>query len=250
MMKRLVVCGDSFLTPVSIVPYRETHFSEILAKKIGYELVPYSCGGMSNWGIAVQLNSALNSNTLPDLIIFNTTSPARLDWPISYKPIGGFPSVNDLYYDPNSKYSEKSNVNPTIMSRSIPSEYDIDTWILKSDPLFYKRHQVIKDYLVYLYHPELKWFVDKNLIESMIFKIIKKNIPFVLIMEQLCGEEAPDNFNWLFRHNNKCFFKDSFHYINANTISGINDPGYHTSPEFQHEFAEVLLDNYVRYLIN
>lgn len=250
MMKRLFVCGDSFLTPVSKDPYKGTHFSEILAEKIGYELVPYSCGGMSNWGIGVQLNTALNSDPLPDLLIFNTTSASRLDYPITYRSTGGFPSVDDLLYDPNSKYSKISNKNATIMSRSIPKTYDSDSWIMEADPLFYRRYKVIQDYLIFLYHPELKWFVDKNLIESMIFKIIKKNIPFILIMDQLCNGAMPDNFNWLFRHNSKCYYKDSYNYISANTINGENDPGYHTSPEFQQELAELVLNNHVHYLIS
>ena len=38
-MSRLVVCGDSFMTPVTTHP--KTHFSEIIADNLGYELVAY-----------------------------------------------------------------------------------------------------------------------------------------------------------------------------------------------------------------
>ena len=76
-MKKIIVCGDSFMSPV-VGDYAGTHFSEIVAKEINYELVAYSRGGMSNGGICIQVKSAIEAK--PDLILVGTTYFDRLEY--------------------------------------------------------------------------------------------------------------------------------------------------------------------------
>ena len=76
-MKRLFICGDSWMSPTTNHP--ETHFSEIFAKKTGFDLISYAHPGMSNGGIAVQLDTAIKNKA--DFILFGSTSFDRIEIP-------------------------------------------------------------------------------------------------------------------------------------------------------------------------
>ena len=112
-MKKMFVCGDSFMTPAWEAP--DLHFSEILSKKINYDLKTYARGGMSNGGICIQIESAIKKQA--DLIILNTTMADRLEIPII--PGEGIPDTainidHILYNHPQSlsSYDPELNQNP------------------------------------------------------------------------------------------------------------------------------------------
>jgi hypothetical protein len=124
-MKKLYICGDSFMTPSPETPGQ--HFSEILSIKIGYDLKILSRGGMSNGGICVQLEHAIEKNA--DFIIVNTTLIDRLEIPIN--PIGstlyGHESdvtLDNILYKHQqsiSSFDPEKNKDPKMISDTIQS---------------------------------------------------------------------------------------------------------------------------------
>jgi hypothetical protein len=64
--------------------YKGTHFSELLAEKLGYELIVYAKPGSSNGGICVQIEEAIRSK--PDLIIFGQTVADRIEFKVAENP--------------------------------------------------------------------------------------------------------------------------------------------------------------------
>ena len=56
-MKKLVGCGDRFSAVSKTLP--GTHYSEGLAKEIGWELLNYARRGCSNGGIRLQIQEAI-----------------------------------------------------------------------------------------------------------------------------------------------------------------------------------------------
>ena len=79
MNKILVVCGDSFHsitnmkvnTAIGLVDLSGSHYSELLAKKLNYDLVNLAIPGSSLSLLAIQILEAINLN--PSLIIIGPT---------------------------------------------------------------------------------------------------------------------------------------------------------------------------------
>lgn len=81
MRKKLVVCGDSFYSPVtSPDSYKGLHFCEVLTSKLDWDLVSYAKGACSNQVIRLQLDEAVKEK--PDLVIVGVTNPERVEIPV------------------------------------------------------------------------------------------------------------------------------------------------------------------------
>jgi hypothetical protein len=97
-MKKLVVCGDSYMASISHnINYSDNgsgkHFTELLADKLGWEVITFARGGCSNQTIRLQIDEAIKLN--PNYVIVSSTSPDRYEFPIN-------DMTRDNYYDKNS----------------------------------------------------------------------------------------------------------------------------------------------------
>ena len=77
-MKKLAICGDSFSAVSKILP--GTHFSELVAKTLGWELLNYARRGCSNGGIRLQIQEAIRQNA--SFIIIVPTGWDRMEIPV------------------------------------------------------------------------------------------------------------------------------------------------------------------------
>ena len=151
-MKKLVVCGDSFMSPC-IDESRGLHFTELLTEKIGWELVPLARGGCGNQTIRLQIEEAIKMQ--PDCVIIGLTSPDRFEFPIVrgehlYTTHGGLSNISYQRYPDASALNDLFDImSPTLESLTMSnvfngfeenfSEYDRDV-IQKWYTLFYDFH--------------------------------------------------------------------------------------------------------------
>jgi hypothetical protein len=104
-VKKLVVCGDSFMSSILYNSHDTDngygcHFTELLAEKIGWEVITFARGACSNRVIRLQIEEAIKIQ--PDCILIGMTTPDRYELPID--------PDNLVPYDPaellkNIKYS-------------------------------------------------------------------------------------------------------------------------------------------------
>lgn len=248
-MKKLIVCGDSYMTPMNR-PWKGkevvgTHFSEIIARRIGYELVVYARGGMSNLGICIQLHTALNYEPRPDLILLGTTSPDRSEWIYNDLQRIDKVSIKDInYHHPNSR-SHKTPLagdNPKVTSFQI-SDYFIKGGCLEQDGDIYKqeRKQSMESWLTWLYHPDIKKFNDLQIRKAMFADLDQSGIPYVICYDwfKLHDSEIkkPKNLNYA--------MDDLIQIPAFGHIDNDDDPGYHTPLEVQQKIADVILEKYL-----
>jgi hypothetical protein len=144
-VSKLIVCGDSFMSPISCKEGYDTgcglHFSELLSKKLGWELVSFARGACSNQTIRLQIDEAIKIN--PDYVIIASTSPDRFEFPIKnmktksyfekYK-LSFFEKINGLYNIDYNGFPDKSaehiqfNINkPKMFSETLNNIFNNQT---------------------------------------------------------------------------------------------------------------------------
>lgn len=258
-MKKMVVCGDSWMSPSIMSP--NTHFTQIVAEKLNLDLICLSRGGMSNGGICAQIESAIDMN--PDLIIFNTTCHDRIEVSIegSYKinninnPDRFSQDLNDtnrnkitakniLYRHKQyiTTYSDIVSKDPRIISDNLISLlteddsnfgniYDNDVKDMKS------KKRAIKEYFSEIYNHQWKQQIDMWCMEGIISKLYHSNINFLLTLDIL---RISKNIEWLPKKYIG-FDYDQFYELTRKDILEsnelFNDPGYHTVTKSQEFLA-------------
>ena len=252
-MKTLVVCGDSWMSPVkghNHEKYEGTHFSEIIAKKLNYKLITYSMSGMSMGGICIQLKTALELNPKPDLIIFNTTTSTRFEWPINDVDEIRDISVQDIYYckkESLSHYNEELNRHPKIICHSIDYIVDKQVYMWENKDKYGKeRLEALTQYLTWLYHPDLKRFMDSCMMYGMIRRVHDSNIPYLILLDN--GNSIARQCSWMSENNYASYDVELFDY--GHHDYNWEDPGYHTTVECQKKIADLLLTKYIPKLLN
>lgn len=251
-MKKLIVCGDSFMSPVTSEEFKGTHFSELVAKKINFELISLAGGGMSNGGIAIQLKTAIEMK--PDLIITNTTHSTRLEW--TYNEVKTIQNIStkDLFYaQPESLARTYSWINkdPKVISYSFDQILYNDGRnrlpICISDDVYKEqRINALREYFLYLYHPDLKKFTDTLMMVGILHLLHESKIPYIFLKDTT-GDIA-----------DSCKFLGKYNYASPDTnlvdlgygAPNYKDPGYHTTPEHQRKVAEILLEKYIPHLLD
>lgn len=242
------------MTPVA--PFPGKHFSEIFCQTLDFQLTVFSRGGMSNGGILIQLLSAIKSK--PDLIIFNTTTVDRIEFPTR------FPDSKKLVYDvknllynyPTQQHSSQAewmNKNVKVQSNSLLSLLRKNIYDPNLGP--YDNHhsenydtitnledkiKAIKTYYEFLYDHNMKNMIDSVMMYGIIHHLQTTNIPFVFVQNQL-DNVLPYEFT---NPKNDISYK-------FNTIIGPNicknpkqDPGFHTNFETQVKLANLLIEHY------
>lgn len=260
-MKKLIVCGDSFLSPVLSFP--GTHFSEIFSKELDFELLCYSRSGMSNAGIAIQLNTAIEKR--PDLIIFNTTGFDRTEIPVKYSNEFKLHDTYKCYTVENLLYTQSLglssnydwvNKNSNIWSIGISDVLSHMTFNKNLNQYFNhnamsnleliedfeEKVKATKSWFNFLYDPKLKKMIDSLMMYGIMHKLHMSNIPYIWVHDSLFSIGNPVDFSWMPNKNNVSVQGGTIVYNNRNLEN--QDPGYHTTFEGQHKIAQFLIEHY------
>jgi hypothetical protein len=258
-MKKMYVCGDSWMSPSVILP--NTHFSEIISKKLDYNLIAFSRGGMSNGGICIQIESAIKRNA--DFILVNTTSAERFEIPIKEESkIDTNFDVTDIVYATKeyvSSFNIGFNQNPRLISDCIglffmedPDNKNDDYWgsnrYRKFDKNIDKKRMIIKYYFEHLYSSSWKEKIDQMCLYSIFHKLHLSGIPYLLVLDQLNINktlpwitEKNVLLNWVdFNKRASKHLRESNNYV-------WKDPGYHSLPQDQEYAANEILNHIKKY---
>lgn len=226
--KKIIICGDSFMSPTTKSP--GTHFSEIVSREMGFELVPLARSAMSNGGIVSQLEYALSLR--PDLILFNTTFADRIEFTITQDNLLDSPedmTCEKFYYGERDDLSchLMGGNDPMIGSESIESLVRGDFFNTKSDSF--------NRFLFDIYNRSWKIKVDRHIIYSISHQLHTSGIPFLLMIDII---NASKNMEWL-SDKNRGFSWEILDLIRLeNAPDDFMDPGYHTTEEVQERIAE------------
>lgn len=270
MRKQLIVCGDSFMSPVITFP--GTHFTEIFAKELDFELTIFARSGMSNGGIAIQLESAIERK--PDLIIFSTTSFDRIEIPLKtgqssfiedYGKHYPFYNTYDLLYTQavgKSTLHPAMNQNPKLLSMSLADLLNITHYDSSLDP--YKNHNsvinlqfvdnfdtkkdVLKEWFYYLYDERWKNQVDNYILFAMLYKLHWYKIPFLWVNDSVL-RNLPEHIGSIIPPQYD--LRATVGHILGSQFrpKGWKDPGYHTDFETQQKAAQIVIEHYKNNLI-
>ena len=168
----IVVCGDSYCSAQATGP--RDHFSQILSDTYCYDVVNLARSGMSTVGICFQIRHAIDLK--PDVIIYNTTGPDRLEL-----------VINEGFYT-NKGLKNFAYLNPDDQSTGLKCVGDAEAPILSTvwqeiDHLVGKDYiRAIDYYLKYLFDWNLKSETDKWMIEHWHQKILESGIkPFKFV---------------------------------------------------------------------
>jgi hypothetical protein len=245
-MKTLYVCGDSFLTPSALYP--NTHFTEIISEKLGYELKVLAHGGMSNNGICLQIEAAIANNA--SFVIASPTYYDRTEIPIVDKSAKY--DVGDLFYYGSTYCNHDGKIDHSLFSDSIISllsEYNRERF--SKIPKMTEKIQTLKDYLVNLYNPIWKQQQDIWALYAAFHKLHLSKIPYLIVLDKT---NVTIEFNWLTDKNNTLPYTDIQHlvaqlieYSKQNNINA--DPGYHTFPKDQLYIADKILEHISKFNI-
>jgi hypothetical protein len=221
-----------------VINYPGTHFSEIIADKLGYELVAYSRAGMSNGGIAIQLDTAIQQK--PDLILLGTTYSDRIEFPINDpKPTSKF-TIHDISYaharDSISKEYDWLSKNPQLISTNLVEIISTDygnTLAACDEPN--KKEKVIRDWFRYLYHSDWKNQTDKWMMYAVLHQLHESNIPYIICNDLL---NVTKICPWVNSHS---VIEDITEITESRKTNFGVSIGYHTSVETQAVIAEYLI---------
>lgn len=234
--KKLVVCGDSFNSistqtdPVTGQIFKGTHWSEIVADQLDYQLINFAFGGASTSMIVLQILEAIKLN--PDLIITGWACGlgTRIEYLINEKDIVIGENLGEFAYKnrPHPYHQLNRIVNEKVTSSNILLMPDQDL-AKKLAILFPNRLLVYKDI----------WAVSYAVSE-----LSRSKIPFLVF-------ETPPKFpktepkpftNELLKHclKENIIFQDELDFSEYE-IKSNSPPIYHTAVESQIEIANYIM---------
>ena len=256
--KKLMVCGCSFSALSIKEEHKGTHFSEIIARRLGWDLINNAYQGCSNGGIRLQVEEVVRQK--PDFAIIIPTFFDRTEIPITgLRP--DFKNLSWLEFDRFMKtytgYDENKgidNINyanctdPALICENYVSL--VNDWVhpyRRSEPLSPEVVTAVKQFVTYLYDANWKKQQDRWIIEQGMLELKHNNIPFIMI---------PTLSLWKY-FDKKPRMLDEKYYTTDETycplkVSGLpefdvsanewkNDPGYHTN----HAGQEHIADKYI-----
>jgi hypothetical protein len=188
MTKTLGVCGGSYWTAViedekipDTIGAEGTHFTEILAKRLGYEYYTLARPGMSNYGIRLQVDEMIKKRV--DFVIFGNATAGRIEVP--FKKFNREYGIHNISY---INYCSLSRNNVDNSKASIVSETLVNLSSYhdqKSDNrnAFIKPEQAttIKSYLLDLHDNEYKKQLDIWVLSSAIQALEDAKIPYLFM---------------------------------------------------------------------
>lgn len=236
MTKNIVVCGDSFQSISTQENYNGTHWSEILAKKLGCNLINLAMPGCSNAVISLQIMEAINLK--PDFIVLGWAAShgQRIEYlnnELDSTKIGKINLGHFLYNYRSHPYDNLNyNKNPILKSSSIPLVH----------------HKEFRNQLAtFSAVPVFNYFIDECIMVYSIMKLSKFNIPFLMFETGIGNHIYPLESKWIeemldFCEEKNIIFKNDMHklYSKEELDNLKNYPIYHTSIQTQHIISDYI----------
>lgn len=232
-MKKIIVCGCSWMSCDYGPEIKGTHFSERLADELGYELIMYSRPGSSNGGICVQIEEAIKAK--PDLILFGQTVADRVEVRIIEEMFTG---KGFIYYDDPVALADlvgKHEDNPSILSDNLSSLLIGSlAHVLKDKSKSWcdERTTALQNWFNLLYSPKMKRQIDTWCLYAVQHKLYESKIPAIKVID-LLNYDTP----WY-----KCCTGDT--YKPTHYIPDVDSVGYHTNTSRQKDIVNDI-KNYI-----
>ena len=244
--KKLMVCGCSFSALPLDEKHQGTHFSQILAKRWGYDLINNAYRGCSNGGIRLQMEEVIRQK--PDFAIIIPTFFDRTEIPITgikpdysnftWKEFDNFVKKYHGYNDNNGidNINYAGCVHPSLICENYVSL--THNWVhpyRRNEPLAPEVVNAIKDFVAYLYDPHWKRQQDRWIIEHGCLELINNNIPFLMIPTlALWSNDKPKilDSKYYILDDEFCPLRTSMmpdYTLGDITKDWSTDPGYHTN---------------------
>jgi hypothetical protein len=125
IVAHIIVCGDSFCS--ADTTDERFHFSQILEDVYNHKINRFSQAGCGNLAICFQIKQAIECK--PDVIIFNSTWPGRIDVPLKkYNKESG---LNHCYKNPKEQSTtddllQKHTGYDALFSTSVAEDFEHD----------------------------------------------------------------------------------------------------------------------------
>lgn len=247
-MPTLGICGDSWYAATQNIDREDTvdsegkHFSELLAKKINYDLFTLARGACSNSCIRLQISEIVKRKV--DFIIVGTTSVNRIE----------YPRYDNKEFDPNlGIYNMYYTCHPDQSSL----HFDKEKEILISDTLtniFGGKHcyapvrseeqrDAIKHYYLEMFDVRFREQQDAWIISSGIQEIREAGIPYLLL-----GHPWLEHANYFKQDSKRDILYDSIGGVSRNIVPWIYGVSgrrrWHTTDDVQVQIAQNLY-NYI-----
>jgi hypothetical protein len=232
---RIISCGSSFSSLEPKLP--NTHYTEILAKELGAELINIAKPGSSNFAIRLQIETAIAMK--PDLITFEFASASRIDLPLSaFNEDGNYDSKLNAH---NLRYTNYHSVvdktidqsKESIVSDGIRNFID-GVCFPANERLTPNSRRALEYWFTELYDEDLKYHQDYFTCTSAFLPLENSGIPYIWTRGDMCM------FDWSI-YNNEVPEGGNMWLGNIDpTIINV----YHTSPEVQEEIAKHWVETY------
>ena len=256
-MKKLVVCGDSFNAISKNLP--NTHYSELLSKRINWNLINLARRGCSNGGIRLQIDEAIRQQA--DFVIIVPTGWDRIEIPVrdnfyknTEKLIQSFGNVLQDFLLDKSKSTYDSNLGikninydpdktDHMIFETIFSLAENYSHEYRREKLSMDKVTAIKHFINHLYDSNWKQQMDKWIITEGLCQLHDKSIPFS-IERGMLWQDRDDVKKTIPSYINDHYIRQDVELIGT----GCNfyplknndyDPGYHSEPEGQIWIAEL-----------
>ena len=255
MKKKLIVCGCSFSAPSARLP--GTSYGELLAKKLGWDLVHLARQGCSNGGIRLQIDEVIRQR--PDFAIIAPTFHDRMEIPASAAPYQPPKNENKGWGSDLQKHLQNTeirngyvpedgilNVNYNnkpynMICETIFSLAENYQHAYRSRPIDKDTQQAVKQYINYMYDSAWKKQMDTWIMRDGIVQAYLAGIKFIVLPDNLWTCQTvrsiipnivPDRYlmttqEWV-----------PAHATFLHPFKG-EDPGYHGSPESQQYLADI-----------
>jgi hypothetical protein len=239
--KTLAICGDSYMSPVSIFPGK--HFAEILALRLDYELIPLSRNGMSNGGIALQLESV--AKLRPDITLIGTTFQSRIEYPITNSMYDRIENSKNILYKGSYSMSsfvenEYTGSNPILVSTNVGDMLDESKlpyfpFYNRAVDNFDEKVKAIQNYFAYLYHDGWKKKQDQLLLYATLHQLESLGLNYFICFDYV---DLVSNCPWI----KNDISKEIMYKANMEPLEIQEKMPFHTSFELQEEFAEIVFN--------
>lgn len=214
MRKVLAVCGDSFMSAVSADEYgADSHFTQILAKRLDWDYITFARGGCSNSVIRLQIDEAIKIK--PDLVIIGTTTPDRVEFPFFpitrtnenfwdgvYQKNKGLSNISWTGCDLSYNLHLFNNRTPTLEAQTISNiinhpDYYLEGFYRDTKGIYTKSYisnlvKIWTDYYIYCYDMNWKKQQDTWIVANGLEKLKKHNIKFFVIPQFMYEEDLTE----------------------------------------------------------
>lgn len=203
-MPMMGVCGDSFFAATQNLDRPDCydsegkHFTEILSKKLGYDLFTLARGACSNTAIRLQIDEVIRQNC--DFVLIGVTSEGRIEYPLE----------EDKFYYPDGIYNiiynshpDRSSLNVNFKNSSIVSETINNVLTGYGHVRDEDQRKAIELYHKELFVGELKQLQDTWILSDGIRLLQDKKIPYIFFMQ-----------SWMSNFRVSTFYNDNPRHLN------------------------------------